>query len=286
MKPLLVSPRFQDIFTPNIEIGSFPDGESHIRIRDIEKYKNQQVVLCHRLYPSPNNALVELFLILGTLQKVRAKVSLLIPYLPYARQDKVFLKGESPSAEIICQLMHKSDCQKLVTFDCHFLKKEGEFIYKQMPIRNISLGNELLSYAKNVITKEKLEIVAPDEGARYLVENQGGKSMIKNRRPYGNGKINYRHIEDMRFNFNIKNKNILILDDMISTGSTMIKAVEKLKNGGALKVYCAATHGFFLGNSLNKLKSFSDGVFVSDTIPSPVSQINIQKKITKIMNEM
>lgn len=278
----LVSPNFKDIFEPNIEIGAFPDGDSNINVLDISACKGCEVTLFHRLYPRQNDTIIELLFILNALKKANAKVTVVAPYLPYARQDKVFLSGEVASAEVVCNLLHEAGCQKLITFDCHFLKKEGEFPYGNLMIKNISLNKELLGCAEAMAKGEKCEIVAPDVGASYLVESQDGKTMKKKRKLYKDGKITYRHIEKMEYQFDVKDKNIVILDDMISTGSTMIKAIECMKKGGAKRVFCAATHGFFLHDSLDKLKSLSDGVFVSDTIPSPVSKVSIAEKCKEL----
>lgn len=279
MKNMLVSPNFKDIFPPNLEIGSFPDGDIHVHIPRVNRFRKKKVLLFHRLYPDQNKALLELFFILNILKSVKAEVVLVSPYLPYARQDKVFLEGESLSAKMVCQMIRQAGCQKLVTFDCHFLKKEGNVVWGSLPIKNISLSKELIARARSMCPGKKCEVIGPDEGAAYLVKGQGGKSMRKERRAYKNGKIGYRHIENMEYDFDVKGKNVLILDDMISTGSTMMKAIEAMKKGGAKKVFCAATHGFFLRGSLEKLETLSDGVFVSNTIPSAVSKINIKEKL-------
>lgn len=279
MKHILISPNFEDILKSNIKIGTFPDGDSNVFIPNIAKYKNKRVVLCHRLYPNQNTALVELLLILSILRKVNARVVLLAPYLPYSRQDKVFSEGEAASAREVCQLLKKYGCKKLITFDCHFLKKEGSFVFEQLSIENISLGPDLIFFARKISSDKKIEIVAPDEGAAYLVGKGNDKVMKKTRERYKDGEISHRNIASMKRSFDIKGRNVLILDDMISTGSTMIRAVKNLRSGGAKRVYCAATHGFFLGNSLEKLKKDSDGIFVSDSVPSLVSMISIKKII-------
>jgi ribose-phosphate pyrophosphokinase len=77
--------------------------------------------------------------------------------------------------------------------------------------------------------------------------------------------------------FEVKGKNVLILDDMISTGGTMIKAVENIRKGGAQKIFCAATHGFFLKGSLEKLRSISDGVYTTNSIINPVADVDIRE---------
>lgn len=271
----IVSPNFKDLFTPNVEIGIFPDGDTHVRVMEVAKYKDEAVVLFHRLYPNQNSSLVELILLLDALKKVNARVMVTAPYLPYSRQDKAILEGEVISAQVICDLIADAGCEKLITFDCHFLKKEGEFTYGKLKVKNTSLNNELLAYMKEICQGESFETVAPDQGAAYLVSDQGGKAMQKSREMYKEEKVAYRDMGDMRYTFEVKDRNILILDDMISTGSTMIKAIECLKKGGAKKIYCAAAHGFFLNNSLEKLQSLCDGVFVSDPILSPVSKVSI-----------
>lgn len=120
----------------------------------------------------------------------------------------------------------------------------------------------------------RIEVISPDVGASYLVEAYGGKSMQKVRGGYAEGKEAYRKIEKLERGFEVKGKNVLILDDMISTGGTMIRAVENVKKGGAKKVLCAATHGFFLKGSLERLRSLCDGVFVTNSIPGPASEVD------------
>ena len=120
-------------------------------------------------------------------------------------------------------------------------------------------------------------------GASYLVERSGGKSIEKVRGEYEEGKEAYRKIEGMKAEFEVEGKDVLILDDMISTGSTMVKAAETLKQKGAKRIAFAATHGFFLKDSLEKLKALGD-VFVSDSIPSPVSEVSIKRKVESLVN--
>jgi len=278
----LVSPNCSDLFTPNLEIGSFPDGDSHVRVPNIGECAGQDVTLYHRLYPQQNDALVELLLILDVLKQVGARVVVVAPYLPYARQDKKFLDGEVSSAEVVCNLLYTMGCTKLVTFDCHFLKAEGEFTYGHLFIDNISLSGRLIEHAKQVFGDSEFEIVAPDQGALYLVKDFGGKAMKKVRQAYQGGKIHYREVESLDIGFDVRGKNILMIDDMISTGSTILKAIEKLKEAGAVKVCIAAAHGFFLKDSLEKLRGACDGVFVSDTIASPAAAVSIKEALTAV----
>ena len=273
-----VSPNFPDMLEPNIEIKTFPDGDSYVRIPHIKK---EDSMLLHRLYPEQNTAIFQAVQMLDTLKRAGASATLVAPYLPYSRQDKTFKDGEALSAEIICGLLLHAGAKKLVTIDCHFLKKEGTFRYAGLEIENISANKLLIEHARE--KTGEVEIISPDAGAKYLVEEFGGKSMEKKRGEYQEGEETYRKIESVEMDFDVKGKNILILDDMISTGGTMIKAVENVKKGGASKVYCAATHGLFLKDSLKKLKEICDGVFVTDSIASEVSEVSIRPLIERYL---
>jgi len=273
----LIAPNFSDLMEPNVEFKTFPDGDSYARINDISKCQGEDVALFHRLYPKQNTAIFNACQILHTLKRVGARTTLVSPYLPYSRQDKTFLMGEALSAQVLCKLLNDFGTVKLVTVDCHFLKKEGESEYANLKIHNISANKLLVEHARKKIGLEHLEVISPDQGANYLVSEFGGKSMSKVRGDYdkGNGAEAYRSVQKVEREFDVDGKNILIMDDMISTGGTMIKAVENVKKGGAKKVFCAATHGFFLNDSLGKLKKISDAVFTTNSIPNPVAEVDI-----------
>lgn len=273
----LVSPNFSDLMEPNIEFKTFPDGDSYARINDIDKCQGEDVILFHRLYPKQNTAIFNTTQILHTLKRVGARVTLVAPYLPYSRQDKTFLMGESLSAQVLCKLLNDFGTVRLVTVDCHFLKKEGEAEYANLKINNVSANKLLVEHARKKLGLESLEIISPDQGANYLISEFGGKSMSKVRGKYddGKGEEAYRSVQKVEREFEVEGKNILILDDMISTGGTMIKAVENVKKGGARKVLCAATHGFFLNDSLDKLRKLCDGVFTTNSIPNAVTEVDI-----------
>ncbi|MBN2478559.1 ribose-phosphate diphosphokinase [Candidatus Micrarchaeota archaeon] len=267
----LASANFSDRLEPNIEIKGFPDGDQYVNIPDIKKIKGKKVEVYHRLYPEQDKKIIQAVFLLKTLKENGCRVDLVAPYLPYSRQDKRWKKGEPLSAEYICSLLKWAGAEKLTTFDCHFLKKTGEHFYGGLKIKNVSLSNPLIEYAEKKYGK--LEVITPDMGAGYMVQGKG-KSMKKERGEYLEGKEAYREIKKLEMDFDVKGKNILIIDDMISSGSTMIKAVENLKSGGAEKIICCATHGFFLKDSLKKLSGICEEVYVSNTIPTEVSKIN------------
>jgi ribose-phosphate pyrophosphokinase len=271
----LVSPNFSDLMKPNIEFKTFPDGDSYVRILDIKACQGEDVQLFHRLYPDQNNSIFTVLILLDTLKRVGARVTLVSPYLPYSRQDKTFLEGEALSAQVLCRMLANAGAARLVTLDCHFLKKEGDFEYSGLKIHNVSANKVLVEHARKKVGLEPLEVISPDQGADYLVSEFGGKSMKKTRGEYEKSSEAHRGIEKMERAFDVNGKNILIVDDMISTGGTMIKAVENVKKGGAKKILCAATHGFFLKGSFGKLRQMCDGLFTTNSIKNLAAEVDI-----------
>ncbi len=270
----LVSPNFSDLMGSNIEFKNFPDGDSYVRIENLSGCQGEDVNLFHRLYPDQNNSIFHAILLLDTLKRVGARTTLITPYLPYSRQDKTFKEGEALSAQILCSMLKHAGAQRLLTLDCHFLKKEGEFEYGGLKIKNVSANKLLIEHAKKILGSDELEIISPDQGANYLVSDFGGKSMTKVRGGYQEGDEAYRTIDKVEGNFDVEGKNVLIIDDMISTGGTMVRAVGNVRNARAKKVLCAATHGFFLKGSLEKLLDVSDGVFTTNSIPNEAAKVD------------
>jgi ribose-phosphate pyrophosphokinase len=274
----LISPNFSDLLKPNVEMKNFPDGDSYVRIPEIQKCQGEDVTLFHRFYPEQNANIFTSLLMLDVLKRSGSRVVLFAPYIPYSRQDKTFLDGEPLSSQVLCNLLLNAGVRRLITLDCHFLKKEGEYEYVGLKIQNISANHAIVEHARSKIgMEEPLEIISPDQGANYLVSDFGGKSMEKVRGEFIEGDEAYRKIAKMERNFDVSGKNVLIIDDMISTGSTMLKAIENVRKGGAKKIICAATHGFFMKDSLHKLRTASDYLFTTNSIPNPVAEVDILK---------
>src|SRR6266404_2025213 len=279
----LISPTFSDLFEPNLEIGQFPDGDSHVRIPLLSECKNREVIIFHRLYPKQNTGVVALLFILDAVKNAGAKtVKIVVPYLPYARQDKQKLEGELLAANGLCRLLKKAGADSLITFDCHFLNAEGQQEFEGLPILNLSMGPELVKKAEEIIGGEDFEIIGPDDGSNYLVSGHGGQSMKKVRKEYDHGKIDYRDVHDIAGHLEVKGKNVLILDDMISSGSTMIKCLEKVTAAGAKNIACAATHGLFLFDCLDRLQVFTKNIFSSDSIENSRAMVSMKEKLTNL----
>ena len=144
------------------------------------------------------------------------------------------------------------------------------------------MGDALIAQAKEFFAGEDFEIIGLDEGASYLVKNHGGKFMQKTRKGYEDGKVGYREVDGLVCEFDVKGKNVLLVDDMISTGSTMIRGIEKMRSCGAKKLCIAAVHGLFLFDSSAQIARLADRVFSSDTIHSNFAQVSVKEKIISL----
>jgi ribose-phosphate pyrophosphokinase len=200
-----------------------------------------------------------------------------IPYLPYARQDKVWKVGEALSAEAICELISAAGFSSIATFDCHFVKKTGEASYGGIRIRNFSLSDELVAYFK--AKKPDAVFISPDQGAKYIVSEAGGASMVKKRGEYSDYKRRaVRKVESLELNgaLQVEGKGVVMLDDMIAGGGTMIRATRAVLGMGAASVCCGCTHGLFLGDAYTKLQAAgAEEIVSSNTIASEASKIDI-----------
>jgi len=251
----------------------FPDDELYVRIHD--DIKNEEILIVQTTYPDKN--IMELFLLQDAAKESGAKkITVVIPYFGYARQDTKFKDGEPISAKAMAQLISlKAD--KAITVDPH---KEHILKFFTIPAFSTSAVNEIASYFKD---KEIDMVLAPDKGAL----NRATKAskiigcdfdyMEKTRLDGETVEIKPKSLES-------EGKNVAIIDDIISTGGTMAKSINQLKKQGANKVYVACTHGLFAGEAVKKLKNAGvEEIISTDTIQSEFSKVKIAPCIKKVL---
>lgn len=267
--------------TAQFEYRKFPDNEIYFRI-DTD-LKGTEAIIVQSGFPNPNDSLVELILAIDSCKTKKAKsITAVVPYFPYARQDKVFKPGEAFSLQVIAKILKNLGIKRMVTFDAHFHEKEfGKYKLFGLNGINLSAGPILAEYIKNKFDLGNLHIISPDLGASELVKNAAKKtnstfSSIEKKRT-GDYQV------EMSGKLDVSGKNVLVLDDIISTGGTMLKAIDLCKQNGAEKVFCAATHGLFVKESLEKLKNVSDYLVASDSIKNEVSEVSLAKEIARVL---
>jgi ribose-phosphate pyrophosphokinase len=210
---------------------------------------------------------------------VANRVEAIIPYLPYARQDKIWKPGEPLSSEAVCEMIACAGFSSIATFDCHFLKKPGEATYGGIRMRNFTLSEQLVNYFKS--KNPDALFISPDQGASYIVSDAGGKSMVKVRGEYLNHrKRAARPVASLKADFDVKGRDVVMLDDMVAGGGTMIRATRAVLAAGAKSVSCGCTHGLFLGNAYTKMQEAgAEEIIASNTIASEASKIDIMDKM-------
>jgi ribose-phosphate pyrophosphokinase len=278
----------------NVTTRKFPDGETYIRIET--DVKGRDVAIVQTMFPDQNDALMEFLLIADTLRDLEVNSIIgIVPYLAYARQDRKFQPGESLSMKTIAELMKAVGVKKLITVDTHYQHvKPGKFDLFGIPCINISAGRILLNHIRERIDHD-LMTIGPDLGSSEMIKYATGEEMVlmKEKKcpicglPAAQCKCKIQkkkyEITDIESKYNFSGKNVIILDDIIASGGTMIKAVKKVKSEGAKKVVAAATHGLFMKDSLIQLKELTDYLVVTDSISTPVSNVSIAPLIVEAL---
>ncbi|MCD6409045.1 MAG: ribose-phosphate diphosphokinase [Candidatus Verstraetearchaeota archaeon] len=262
-----------------VEYKRFPDGESYIRLP--VSVEGEEVVVVQTTYPEQDKRLVELLLMIETAKDLGAKsVTTVAPYLAYARQDRQFRDGEALSVKTVLRLIEAAGATKFVTVDIH--KKES---LSWLSIEGINVtAVELLS---EHLKKQKLSnpvVIAPDVGAKWRAEKaaeilRGETVVLEKHRDRITGEIVTKGVE-----VDLRGRDVVIIDDLISTGGTIANAAKIAKKKGAGKVYVACTHALLIGAAMEKMvKAGVDEVIATDTVPSPVSVVGVAPAIAKVL---
>lgn len=254
-------------------IKRFPDGELYIRILD--DISGEDLIILQNTYPDQN--IIELFLLQDAAKEAGAKkITVIIPYYGYGRQDKKFEKGEPISSKAIAQLISiKAD--EIITIDPH---KEHILNFFSVPSSSGTAVPEIAKYLK----RENVDMVlGPDKGALDRVKQASyiigcDFDFMEKKR------ISGEKVEIKPKNLDVINKKIAIIDDIISTGGTMSKSIKELKNQGAKQVLVTCTHGLFAGDAIKKLiHSGCDKILSTDTILSKYSKVKIAPCIFNLL---
>jgi ribose-phosphate pyrophosphokinase len=243
----------------------FPDDELYIRILD--DVKGEDIILIQTAYP--DEKIIELFLLQDALREAEVNsITVIIPYLGYARQDKKFKDGEPISARAIARLI-SMNADNIITVDPH---KNHILDFFTVPIKSCSAVSLIAEY----FSKKNIDmILAPDKGA--LQRAQQAADIIGCELDYmEKTRINENTVEIKPKHLKVEQKTIGIIDDIISTGGTMATSIKELKKHGAKKVFVSCTHGLFAGDAIKKLISAGcDEIIATDTIENDYSKVNI-----------
>ncbi len=257
-----------------LEIFVFPDGEKRITIE--EKVLGKTAVIILSTSEPVDTNYMELFLLVDALKRSGAEfVKVLMPYMGYQRQDHIFRDGEGVSLEVIVNILQGVGVSELFSFDLHSIKIPELF---KIPAHNLSALPVFAKKIEKDFSKDEIVLVSPDMGGIRRIKklsemlNVPYVTIVKDR------DLDKGDIHDVKLNGEVKGKIALMVDDIISTGKTMVYGADLLLENGALSVFAFATHGVLSADASVILeKSKIEKVFVTDTV-----EILKEKKFPKL----
>jgi ribose-phosphate pyrophosphokinase len=244
-------------------VGRFSDGEVTVEIQ--QNVRARDVFVIQSTCAPTNEHLMELLIMVDALKRASARrITAVIPYFGYARQDRRPRSTRVPiSAKVVANLLETVGVERVLTMDLHADQIQGFF---DIPVDNIYASPVLLADLKSKNYKD-LVVISPDVGgvvrARALAKQLGcDLAIIDKRRAAANVS------EVMHVIGEIEGRNCVVMDDMIDTAGTLVKAAEVLKERGAKRVYAYCTHAVFSGPAIERIeKSQLDEVVITNTIP-------------------
>ncbi|ACB09636.1 MAG TPA: ribose-phosphate pyrophosphokinase [Thermotoga sp.] len=264
------------------EVGRFADGEINVRIN--ETVRGHDIFLIQPTSPPVNENLMELLIMIDAFKRASANtIAVVIPYYGYARQDRK-AKGRDPiSAKLVANLITVAGATRVLTVDLHAEQIQGFF---DIPVDNLwsypVFAEELLK-RENIVPEETV-VVSPDVGgvrrARRMAERlKTSLAILDKRRPSDNV------AEVVNIIGEVKDKVVIMFDDIIDTAHSIVKGAEALKKAGAKKIIACATHGVFSDRALERIENSPiDTVYITDTIyhenlPEKVKVISVANLI-------
>lgn len=253
---------YLDIEVGDITCKRFSDGEIYIKIN--ENVRGEDVFLVHSTQPPADN-LLELLLMIDAAKRASAeRITAVIPYFGYARQDKKDEPRVPISAKLVADLLEVAGANRILTCDLHAEQIQGFF---NIPVDHLYALPVFVDYVKNM-NLSNFTLVSPDVGRVKrtwgFAKRIGGVpiAIVDKRRPAPNQSYVTNIVGE------VKDRNIFIIDDIIDTGGTILGAVRALKTAGALDIYCFCTHSILSGNAKEKIESSEVIKLVTtDTIP-------------------
>ncbi len=259
------------------QIRIFADGESKITLYG--KISKQKSIVVQSIYPPVDTNLIQALSLISKAKETSSEVIAVIPYMGYARQDREFLPGEIITMKVLGKLFKGAGASKIIAVDIHSMIGFKHFTIKT---KNVSAIPDLVQYFKKLSLKNPL-VVSPDQGgkerAHEFAKELGSEYIAlekKRDRKTGIVKIKTKNLDE------VANRDLILVDDMISTGGSIVKATQFLKKQKCKKVYVACTHALLMNDAEKRIKKAGVTKIVStNTIPGKTSIVDISNTIAK-----
>ena len=255
----------------------FPDGESYLRLEG--NVQDEHVVIVQTTCAPQDSRLIQLAFLAAAAKRNKAKkLTAVVPYLAYARQDKIFLEGENVSIETIAAMLKAAGIDQIITINVHEVNALNLFT---IPAKNISAIPLLAEYFIKKGIKKAFAL-SPDKGALYIAQQAqavlGGEAgHLEKQRDRYTGQTS-----QTAKGLNVKGKTVIIFDDIISTGGTIVGAAKILSEQGAEHVYTACVHGLLIGDAEKRiLDAGVEEIVATDSVPSKASKVSLAPLISQ-----
>jgi len=258
------------------QVRVFADGESKITLSG--RISKRKSIVVQSIYPPVDTNLLQALSLISKAKETSSEVIAVIPYMGYARQDREFLPGEIVTMKVLGKLFKGAGASKIITVDIHSMIGFKHFSIKT---KNVSAIPELVRYFKKLSLKNPL-VVSPDQGgkerAKEFAKELGSKYItLEKKRDRKTGKVQIK-----TKNVDVAGRDLILVDDMISTGGSIVKATQFLKKQKCQRVYVACTHALLMNDAEKKIKKAGVTKIVStNTIPNKTSLVDVSNVIAK-----
>ncbi|MEM2740215.1 MAG: ribose-phosphate pyrophosphokinase [Candidatus Bathyarchaeia archaeon] len=263
----------------------FPDGEFYFRFH--EDISGEELIVVQSLYPPQNEHILELLAIVHAARDLGAsKIAVFAPYLAYSRQDERYLPGEAVTSKLLADILCKIGIDAIYTVDIHNLKVLG---YYTVPAYNLVASPLIARYFIEDRGATKPFLIAPDDEEAAIKRVEAASKAL--------GGIPYDALEKRRDRYTgrietkekvlgVEEMDVIIIDDIISTGGTVANAARISKKMGARKVYVGVTHALLRGDALKLMEEAGvDEVASTDSVPAVTTKISVAPLLREALIE-
>jgi ribose-phosphate pyrophosphokinase len=254
-------------------VGSFSDGEIQVEFK--ENVRGMDVFVLQSTCRPVNDNIMELLVMIDALKRASAcRVTAVMPYYGYARQDRKVASRAPITAKLIADIITAAGADRVLTIDLHAGQIQGFF---DIPVDHLYAGPIMAEAIKADIKTEECTIVSPDAGgverARAFAKRLGSNLAIIDKRRSKPNESEVMHVIG-----DVADRDVLVLDDMVDTAGTLVKAAQALKDSGAKNIFACCTHAVLSGEAVNRLnESCIDRIYVTNTVPADDKAVQCPK---------